>query len=113
MKYVVNDQVVLLRPLEGPLAAHIASFARWTREQGYALCSLRRQILIAHERRIADHGVERGLEALERPAEKFRHLRARFRRLAGIELDRGDVHAAQFAQENFESIAPENGCAAP
>ena len=47
MKYIINDQVVLSRPLEGPLAVYIDSFARWLSEQGYALRSLGRQVLIA------------------------------------------------------------------
>lgn len=53
MKYIINDQVVLSRPLEGPLAVPIASFAQWTREQGYALHSRHRHVLLArilHER---------------------------------------------------------------
>jgi site-specific recombinase XerD len=47
MKYIVVDGVALSRPLEGPLAAHIGSFARWSTEQGYSLCSLNRQVLVA------------------------------------------------------------------
>jgi integrase/recombinase XerD len=47
VKCIINNQVVLSRPLEGPLAVHIGSFAEWASEQGYALCSLRRQVLIA------------------------------------------------------------------
>jgi len=47
MRYIVNDQVVLSRPLEGPLAAYIDPFAKWASEQGYAFCSLRRQVLLA------------------------------------------------------------------
>ena len=38
MKYVVNDQLVLSRPPEGPLAGHIVSFAKST---------IRNQVLIA------------------------------------------------------------------
>jgi hypothetical protein len=34
MKTIVNAQVTLSRPLEGPLAPHIASFAQWMPEQG-------------------------------------------------------------------------------
>src|SRR5438093_987334 len=33
--HIINDQVILSRPLEGPLAAHIGSFARWESERGY------------------------------------------------------------------------------
>ena len=47
MKYIVDDVVVLSRPLDGPLAAHIAGFAHWEREQGYARYSRHRQVLIA------------------------------------------------------------------
>lgn len=47
MKCIVNDDVVLSRPLEGPLSAHIAPFAMWAREQGYARRSRHRQVLLA------------------------------------------------------------------
>ena len=47
MKYVVNDQIVLMRPPEGPLAAFIRPFCGWAHEQGYALDSLRQRIWIA------------------------------------------------------------------
>jgi integrase/recombinase XerD len=46
MKYIIIDGVVLSRPLEGPLAAHIGSFARWSSEQGYSLCTLHRRVLV-------------------------------------------------------------------
>ena len=47
MKYIVNDQVVLSQPLEGPLKAHIAPFAQWASDQGYALSYVHRKVLIA------------------------------------------------------------------
>jgi len=47
MKCIVNDDVVLSRPLEGPLSAHIAAFAQWARDQGYAWASRYRQVLLA------------------------------------------------------------------
>lgn len=37
MKCIVNNQVVLSRPPEGPVAAHIGSFAESVSEQGYSL----------------------------------------------------------------------------
>jgi len=40
MKYVINNQVVLSRAPEGPLAAHIESFAEFVSEQGYAPYSI-------------------------------------------------------------------------
>jgi len=47
MKFIIDDEVVLSRPLEGPLAAHITAFAKWVSEQGYARCSRCRQVLLA------------------------------------------------------------------
>jgi len=47
MKFVIDDEVVLSRPLEGALAAHITAFAKWVSEQGYARCSRCRQVLLA------------------------------------------------------------------
>ena len=47
MKCVVDDDVVLSRPLEGPLSAHIEGFAKWAREEGYAAFSRHRQVLLA------------------------------------------------------------------
>lgn len=47
MKCIVDDDVVLSRPLKGPLAGHIAAFATWARDQGYAWASRYRQVLLA------------------------------------------------------------------
>ena len=47
MKFIINDQMVLLRAPEGPLAAYIAPFSKWAIEQGYACCSLRQRVRIA------------------------------------------------------------------
>jgi len=47
VKCTINDQVVLSQPLEGPLAAHIVSFAQSLSAQGYSLQSLKRQVRIA------------------------------------------------------------------
>jgi integrase/recombinase XerD len=47
MKCMVNNDVVLARPLEGPLSTYIAGFAQWTREEGYAFPSRRRKVLLA------------------------------------------------------------------
>jgi integrase/recombinase XerD len=47
VRYIINDQVVLLRAPEGPLAPYIASFSKCASEQGYALSSLRQRIRIA------------------------------------------------------------------
>ena len=47
MKCVINDQVVLSRAPEGPLAAYIDAFAKSRSAQGYALDSIHRQVLLA------------------------------------------------------------------
>ena len=47
MKCIIDNQVVLSRPPEGPIAAQIGSFAKSMREQGYSLVSIHRQVLLA------------------------------------------------------------------
>jgi integrase/recombinase XerD len=47
MKYIVDDKVVLSRPLEGPLSANVAGFAKWARDEGYASPSRWRQVFLA------------------------------------------------------------------
>ena len=47
MKCIIDSQVVLARVPEGPLAAHISSFAESVREQGYAESSIHRKVLLA------------------------------------------------------------------
>lgn len=47
MNVIISSQVVLSRAPEGPLAAHIASFAESLNALGYASSSVHRQVLIA------------------------------------------------------------------
>ena len=47
MSYFIHEQVVLSRSPEGPLAAHLASFANFVGEQGYSAFSLKRHVRIA------------------------------------------------------------------
>ncbi len=47
MKCIINNQVVLSQPPEGPLAAQIGSFAKSVSEQGYSLLSIHRHVLLA------------------------------------------------------------------
>jgi len=44
---VINSQIVLSLPPEGPLAGYIGSFAESLSDQGYALTSIHRQVLLA------------------------------------------------------------------
>lgn len=36
MRYVINEQLFMRRPPEGPLAAHVRPFGKWAFEQGYS-----------------------------------------------------------------------------
>lgn len=47
MKCVINDQVVLSRPPDGPIAVHIRAFAASRTALGYARSSLQREIRLA------------------------------------------------------------------
>src|SRR5580704_5687938 len=47
MKCIIDNQVVLSRPPEGPLATQIGSFAKSVSDQGYSLVSIHRQVLLA------------------------------------------------------------------
>jgi integrase/recombinase XerD len=80
MKCIINDDVVLSRPLEGPLSAHIAPFAMWARAQGYAQRSRYRQVLLAagFSRWLGQQAVGvRGVSA----EQSTRYLRCRGRRV--------------------------------
>ena len=80
MKYIIDGQVVLSRAPEGPLAAYIKPFAGSLREQGYALESIHRQVLIAacFSRWLKHQGVAlRGITSDHPP----RYLRYRARRV--------------------------------
>jgi hypothetical protein len=48
MKCIIENQVVLSRPPEGPIAAQIGSFAKSMSEQGYSPVSIHRQVLLLH-----------------------------------------------------------------
>lgn len=89
MKYIINDQIVLSRPLEGPLAAHIPPFAQWASEQGYARYSIYRQVLLAacFSRWLEQGGITLRQVSSEHPVHCLQY-RARQRRIA-----RGDAAA--------------------
>jgi site-specific recombinase XerD len=89
MKYIVNNQVVLSRPPEGPLAAQIGSFAKSVSEQGYSLVSIHRQVLLAacFSRWLKDKGV--GLRSIcSDHATRYLRYRARH-----VRPGRGDAAA--------------------
>ncbi len=47
MNYIIDDQIVLSRVPEGPLAAYLEPFAKALREQGYARHSIHQQVRLA------------------------------------------------------------------
>lgn len=111
MRYIVNDQVVLSRPLEGPLSAHIGPFAKWASEQGYAFCSLRRQVLLAAcfsrwlgQKDVRVHGVS--------SEQAVQYLRYRARR---VQIHKGDTAALRYLIEflNRAGVTPAEKMAEP
>jgi integrase/recombinase XerD len=80
MKYIVDDGVVLSQPLDGPLASHIAGFAKWAHEQGYARYSRYRKVLLAacFSRWLGHQAIGLRCVCSEHPA---RYLRSRARRV--------------------------------
>jgi len=89
MKCIVYDDVILSRPLEGPLSAYIAGFAKWARDEGYALYSRHRQVLLAacFSRWLGQQAVGVNRIASEHLA---RYLRSRTRHM---QVHRGDAAA--------------------
>jgi site-specific recombinase XerD len=91
MKCIVNDDVVLSRPLEGPLSTHITAFAQWARDQGYAWASRYRQVLLAacFSRWLGQQRISVRRVSAEHTA---RYLRWRVCR---VKIHRGDAAALQ------------------
>jgi site-specific recombinase XerD len=89
MKYIINGDIVLSRPPEGPLAAQIGAFAKWASEQGYARYSRYRQVLLAacFSRWLGRQAVSGRRVSSEEP---LRYLRSRARR---VRRHRGDAAA--------------------
>jgi integrase/recombinase XerD len=79
VSYTINGDVVLSRPPEGPLARHLAAFAMWASEQGYARYSRYRQVLLAScfSRWLGQHAITARRVSSEQLA---RYLRSRTRR---------------------------------
>jgi len=89
MKCIVSEDVVLSRPLEGPLSAHIAGFAKWVRDEGYALYSRHRQVRLAacFSRWLGEVGVDLSNVRSEHVS---RYLRTHVRQ---VKIGRGDAAA--------------------
>jgi integrase/recombinase XerD len=89
MKCIVSEDVVLSRPLDGPLSAHIAGFAKWVRDEGYALYSRHRQVRLAacFSRWLGEEGVDLSNVRSEYVS---RYLRTHARQ---VKIGRGDAAA--------------------
>lgn len=100
MKYIINDQVVLSRPLEGPLAAHICSFAECVGEQGYGLWSLRRQVRLAacFSRWLGQKGVRLHAVSSEQAVQYLRY------RARPVEIHKGDSAALRYLMEFLNRV---------
>lgn len=88
MKCVINSQVVLSQPLEGPLAVYIRPFAESLSEQGYAPYSIHRHVLLAacFSRWLKQKGI--GLRSICSD-HRTRYLRYRARHLRPCQGDSG------------------------
>ena len=89
MKYFIDKRIVLSRTPEGPLAPHIRPFAGSLREQGYALASIHRHVLLAacFSRWLQQRGVSLRSITSDHPP---RYLRYRMRK---VQRGRGDLAA--------------------
>ena len=81
MKCVINDQVVLSRPLEGPMATHIRAFAASRTALGYAKGSLQREIRLAagFSRWLKQKGIALHRVDADQVARYLRHRRRQVR----------------------------------
>ena len=89
MKYFIDKRIVLSRTPEGPLVPHIEPFAVSLREQGYALASIHRHVLLAacFSRWLQQQGVSLRSITSDHPP---RYLRYRRRK---VQLGCGDAAA--------------------
>jgi integrase/recombinase XerD len=89
MRFIIDHEVFLSRPLEGPLASQVTAFAKWVREQGYAWHPRYRRVLLAacFSRWLGLKGVGVRRVSSEHQA---RYLRARVRH---VQIQSGDAAA--------------------
>jgi site-specific recombinase XerD len=89
MKFIIDDKIVLSRPLQGPLAAQIPAFAKWGKELGYARRSRYRQVLLAacFSRWLGQQAISVHRVSSEH---QTRYLRSRARH---VQIHRGDAAA--------------------
>jgi len=120
VKYIINNQVVLSRALEGPLAAHIGPFAQSQSAQGYARSSIHRQVLLAAGlshwlqqqgvalRHVSSDHLSRYLQGRTRRARSRQGDAATLRRLLDFLRREGVIAAEKIAARR---PTPAEGCA--
>ena len=104
MKCVINNQVVLLRRPEGPLASYLDRFANAASTKGYAHRSIRRQVLLAtcFSQWLKQEGIE--LQSITSDHSK-QYLQYRYRQLRPNSGDRAALrHLIDFLR--FEGVIP-------
>jgi integrase/recombinase XerD len=81
MKCIIENQLVLSQPPEGPIAAQIGSFAKSMSEQGYSLVSIHRHVFLAacFSRWLRQKGIRLRSICSDHPARylRYRVLQAR------------------------------------
>lgn len=111
MKCVIGNQLVLSRTPEGPIAPHIGSFGEFLSDQGYALSSIHRQVLLAacFSRWLKQKRVEPHRISSDHPK---RYLRYRARQ---VKLRPGDAAALRYLIDFLrnESLIPAETISVP
>ena len=111
MKFAINNQVVLSREPEGPLAAHIGTFTAFISAQGYALYSIHRQVHLAacFSRWLKQKGVERHFITSEHTRQYLRY------RARQVKLGQGDAAALKHLIDflRSEGLIPAEKVSAP
>jgi integrase/recombinase XerD len=111
MKFAINNQVILSREPEGPLAAHIGTFTTFISAQGYALYSIHRQVHLAacFSRWLKQKGVEQHFITSEHTRQ---YLRYRARQVKIVQGDAAALkHLIDFLRS--EGLIPAEKVSAP
>jgi integrase/recombinase XerD len=86
MRYIINEQLFMRRPPEGPLAAHVGPFGKWAFEQGYSKNRVGSRVVLAagFSQWLGQKGISAQEVSGEHPVQYLRH------RWRQKHVDRGD-----------------------
>ena len=75
MRYIINEQLFMRRPPEGPLAAHVRPFGKWAFEQGYSKYRVDQRVVLAagFSQWLGRKGIRAREVSGEHPAQYLRH----------------------------------------